>query len=94
MTQHGDGWWQDFDNEYKIKNYLLNKLINKLINKMKGWMHHHGDGWRQVLYNSEYKIKDANKMDGWMARHGDGCRQGWDEDACNTDMIVRQNNQT
>ena len=41
---------------------------------MNGWMAHHGDGYRRVLDNNEYKIKNSNTMDGWMARHGDGCR--------------------
>ena len=41
---------------------------------MNEWMAHHGDGYRRVLDNYEYKIKNSNTMDGGMARHGDGCR--------------------
>ena len=33
---------------------------------MNGWMTHHGDGYRRVHDNNEYKIRNANKMDGWM----------------------------
>ena len=61
-TGRGCGIFQIIMNKYKIKNYI------------NGWMDRHGDGYRQVLDNNEYKIKNANEMDGWMARHGDGCR--------------------
>ena len=57
-------------------------------------MDRYGDGYRRVLDNNEYKIKDANSWYGWMARHEDGCRQGKNDDTYNTDMIVTKDKQS